>query len=284
MRRAALVGANHNAARRGTCHPSRQSPMPPVTAWSRRARRFPRSSGRRIARGVFITQEGNIRWEYYAADDMPPRLRLAIQKFEAVAFVVARTFPENRHTDARRQLANCLRAALEAPSEANPVDAFRPVEDSLSAQYAGKAALRYAAGSALSALVLSAIASLVYRFGFAEGSVVAIGAMTGVFGALASVLLRVKNVGGTTAAPLWAWTVEGLARTLLGALFGGVIVVLIKANIVIGIAALNPYALYTMSLVGGFSERLCPPFSPASRNNSLTRLARRLPHRGRRGS
>ncbi|PYS29310.1 MAG: hypothetical protein DMF75_17500 [Acidobacteria bacterium] len=214
--------------------------------------------GQTNSSGVYITEEGQIRWEYYANNRVvPDLLRPAIKKYEDIAQIARRTFRQGRRQDARRELANALRAALETPTGTDPLDALEDVKANFNGQYASKAATRYVCGSLVSALVLFGLSYLARSFGSEESKLVATGAIAGVAGSLISVLLRIRSIEAS-ASPLWYWSIEGSLRTLLGSLFGGFTVILIKANIILGLASQNSFASFTISIVAGFSERLVP--------------------------
>jgi hypothetical protein len=227
--------------------------------------------GQTDSSGVYITVEGHIKWEYYANRIVPDRLKLAIRKFEGLTLIVRRTYRQGNRDNARRELANALRAALETPESDDPLEAFAEVESSLCGQYARKAATWHVAGAVISTLGLAGIGYLVYCFCQDEATLVAQGAIAGAVGALISVLLRIKSLE-ISVSQLWYWGIEGFMRTFFGAICGGFVVVLIKANIFMGLAGQNVYACYTISIVAGFSERLVPNILASIEKSQLTHV------------
>ncbi len=221
--------------------------------------------GQSNSSGVYITEDGHIRWEYYADERVPDRLQTAIRKFESLALAARRSFPTGKREDVRRELACALRSALEMPEGVDPLKAFEDFEAGLNSQYTTKAATQYAAGCASSALILWTMGIFVYQFTPVEGKAVVVGAIAGTAGALVSVLLKIKTLKPGVS-PLWFWCVEGFLRTLLGLFSGALLVILAKANIVVGFAAQNAHELIILSVAAGFSERLVP--------NILTKIER----------
>lgn len=86
----------------------------------------------------------------------------------------------------------------------------------------------------------------------------AFGCMAGGFGALLSVLHRLRTLEFSEFAPLSYTLLEGGVRTALGTSFGFLFVIINQADLVLSSLKGNAYAVVAFAVVAGFNERFMP--------------------------
>lgn len=120
---------------------------------------------------------------------------------------------------------------------------------------------RYTIYSLLSALVILTILLRVYLYVESMDNLVIeliVGCAGGVIGALISAMQRGQSLSHERFVPIFYMVFQGFFRILLGVIFGFLVVVGIKANLVLGIVGDDMYSLVILSVAAGFSERLIP--------------------------
>jgi len=110
-------------------------------------------------------------------------------------------------------------------------------------------------------LILSVLL-LFFYYNFVGSSTVlneiSLGAMGGVIGALVSILQRNRELKPEPFSSVSLLAFQGITRSLLGVIFGSLIVIAAKANIALGLASNSHYAIFIIAFVSGINERFVP--------------------------
>lgn len=205
--------------------------------------------------GVFITENKQIRWEWYSDDPIPVQ---AVATFERLALTVANTLKEGRRDNYRVDIATSLRAALCADSEDAQKHAFDQVRSRIIGLREKMCKVRFMV-SGISVLVLELLI-LAFLTSFSDNALMPFlnCALWGTIGAAMSGITKVKNLTVEFDAPIWFSTIEGVIRVIFGAMCGVAAYLLVKSNLAFGTFAENMYAVYLIALASGFVERLVP--------------------------
>jgi hypothetical protein len=196
--------------------------------------------------GVFITTENKLTYELYV-DNLPAHIQSSIAKTGALWYALRTSVPDKKSEYYRLQLAHAFSTALNLPEGADPLPAFSEVEKVILDVGKTFAAFRYLLGSIIAGVVLIIFALIIRRLITSNVDLIAYGAIGGTVGAMLSVLLRVRDLSVTKITQLGLAPIEGGSRTLLGFLFGIVLIITI-----------NSYACVLMAIIAGFSERFAP--------------------------
>jgi len=158
------------------------------------------------------------------------------------------------------QIANALFSGLHADTDAAVDDAFKVVEESVHYNAKANQAFRYLLGAVLALAIAGLMGGgLVYLVGLtAQTRPILLAALAGGVGAVVSVLQRISSLEISPFAPLWYARLQGMARVVLGVLFGVFFALANKANLVLGTFAENLYALAVFGALSGISERFVP--------------------------
>lgn len=90
----------------------------------------------------------------------------------------------------------------------------------------------------------------------------------GSVGTIFSLLQRNQNINICLFSPKRVIFLESFVRSISGFIGGLIIYIIIKSNLVLGLIQGNEYAMYTLSLISGFSERFIPEiFSKIQESN-----------------
>jgi len=211
--------------------------------------------------GVFLVAGDHIRWEFYAAHLVPPAASRARAKYEALWYELSRSTGKKLRRPLILQIANALFGGLHADSAGEVDEVFKIVEDTVHYNAKAHQAFRYLMG-AVSALGLFGVIEAVFAYAFwddvASTRSIVLAAVAGGIGAVLSVLQRLSSLDISPYAPLWYAFLQGMARVVLGVLFGVFFALANKANLVLGTFADNLSAVTVFGALSGISERFVP--------------------------
>jgi hypothetical protein len=208
--------------------------------------------------GVFLTEEGFARWEWYEGEKVPTDLKTWIGKFGNLAYYLRASVPKKRRRNPAMQLATALYSALHSENPEERAAVFAPVEQEIAAASRVSSSFRYICGSIATAIVSALIMWIVTLWTPAENHFLCFGAIAGGFGASISVLIRAHTLSLERTAPLWGAALQGATRTVLGVAFGVVMVVAIKCELVLAFFKESLYGMFVSGIMAGFSERAVP--------------------------
>ena len=138
-------------------------------------------------------------------------------------------------------------------------DAFKVVEESVHYNNAkANEAFRYLLGAVLALAIAGLIeGGLVYLVGLtAQTRPILLAALAGGVGAVVSVLQRISSLEISPFAPLWYACLQGMARVVLGVLFGAFFALANKANLALGTFAENLYLRHMFLQSGPYVDRV----------------------------
>lgn len=109
--------------------------------------------------------------------------------------------------------------------------------------------------------IYSVISFLIYKGTELHTSIygnICLCSIAGVVGAVVSILQRNQSIDVEPFASKWFLSFQGITRIILGMLFGGTVLIAAKANIALGLASNNIYAIVLLAFVAGLNERFVP--------------------------
>lgn len=87
---------------------------------------------------------------------------------------------------------------------------------------------------------------------------IALGSFAGVVGALVSILQRSNSLKPEPFSSVGLFAFEGVTRSILGVIFGALVVIATKANIALGLAGDSTFAIFILAFMAGINERFVP--------------------------
>jgi uncharacterized protein YegP (UPF0339 family) len=209
---------------------------------------------------VFTTTDNQLRWRYKANDGVVPfRLLSAVSEFDSIMTTIAVSVPKAYRKETYHHLGKALFAAFHTPEGTRPGSEFRKVRLFVRKKAKERARLSYVLASLAAATVLALVVVPIYFLTPASNlTLVMLGGCFGSVGATISVLQRNPLLELDPWMSTRYYVLQGVARIVLGFIFGGILVIASKANFVLGVIRHNPYPLLILCIVAGFSERLIP--------------------------
>jgi len=208
--------------------------------------------------GVYITNDGSVAWEWFIAGPLPAHLQPAMVRFRALWNAVRENIPAGQRPHALRALANALYISLH--SDDDPLTPFAAVEQQVRGFAEANIAQRYLRGAIWGTATMAAAGAILAGLLAPSWSLVGWGAVLGTLSSLASVILRLSSglSPAFAATQVTSAALYGGSRSFLGALFGALAVVAVKADILLSIVAGNAAATLFVAAAAGFSERFIP--------------------------
>lgn len=209
--------------------------------------------------GVFFINGGGIRYEFNADECL--HFDRAITKLETLRYTVETSIAPKHRYELQRHIANSCFLALHCAEVECVERCFRDVEERVYHRAKASQSLHYLAGS-LGFPAILAVGALGVLAGTSEFSALSEPILMGVFygamGASISVLQRLTKLEIHPMDPLRYATVQGIARTGLGSLFGLLFVLAYKAGLVLPTFEQNLDVIGVFSALAGLSERFIP--------------------------
>jgi hypothetical protein len=205
---------------------------------------------------VYVTDQNEVGWCY---DQMPDRLRPAVQEFQSLVGLARACLTQKLRVSASDLLAVALYGALLCPEGDDPKSHFAKVRAFIRRRSVERARLHYVMYSLVLALAIGALALVVFRkSALGESAVIALGVSGGVTGAAVSIIQRGWKLQVDPFDSVWRVAAQGFVRVCLGGMFGSILVVLSLADLAFGSFANNHWAMFGLSTAAGLSERLVP--------------------------
>lgn len=206
--------------------------------------------------GVYVVNGNRIRWEWYESAILPSELHRANSRLEDIFFRIGATIPESKRAALISQAAGALFSALNA-NDGTLDPHFRAISAQLAFSSNANQSFRYLTGAALG-LGIVALAAMALSSWTTVPTPILIGIAAGAFGALLSVLQRIRDLGLSRYAHLWYSFFQGLARSLLGVFFGLFFVFANQGEIILSAYKSNYWAMAAFAALAGVSERFIP--------------------------
>ena len=208
---------------------------------------------------VFLTERHGLRWEL--DDDLiPNHFSRCILRFDDLQSMILGSVPRKKIRDGlKNSLGRALFAAVSSSDGDAAMKAFDAAEQRIESEIDTHARVYYVFSAVLASIVILAGFLIALGFGWFDSfRSYLLGALGGSLGATVSVLLRGSEIEIPRYSTPREHVFQGLSRVFLGFLSGGAIVILIKAELILGIARNNAPSICAFGLVAGFSERYLP--------------------------
>jgi uncharacterized protein YegP (UPF0339 family) len=209
---------------------------------------------------VFTTKGKQLRWRYKLNGGVVPyRLLSAVSEFDSIMPSIAVSVPKAYRKETYSHLGKALFAAFHTPEGTKPGGEFRKVRLFVRKKANERVRFAYLLASIGSAMVLALIVVAIYLLLPSPSiALVAFGGSFGTVGAIISVLQRSPSLELDPWMSTRYHALQGIARIVLGFIFGSIFVLASKANFVLGAIREDPSALLIMCIVAGLSERFIP--------------------------
>ena len=207
---------------------------------------------------VYEDENGHIQW--HTSKNELSAVELEVNRhFDRLHAAIKTCLAAPNRKPMTELLAQAFYMALSQAELSSAVKHFDEVEKAIKA--AGEARLRlfYVVSSTVATLILTAIlGGAMILVGYPQATDVLIGACAASLGAWVSVLQRTSSLKMVQFDAPHYIAIQGVSRTLIGAIFGAVFVVATKAGLFLTVAADNVWATITFAFIAGISERFVP--------------------------
>ena len=210
---------------------------------------------------VFTTSDQQLRWSYRDANgndaDVPVEYSPAVAKFNFLMETIRAIVPKKHKRPCYILLGKALFSAFSVSSD-KAMDCLVDVE-----KYVHQLTLSHARAiyvvwcMGLTALVSICMTALLHGTSV-KHELYFYGALFGLIGACISVTPRARSLDVDWTLDRWALLLQATVRVTLGLLFGAVFVLACRADFLFGAFKMNHVAVFLLSLVAGFSERMIP--------------------------
>ena len=208
--------------------------------------------------GVFLVKAGRLRWEYYAASVPPPVVMYARNRFESLYFLVLNSITSKQRDTLKHELAGALFAGLHCAERGDVDVCFVNIGEHILFKARANQATRYLLGASAATVIVALLCGVSLLMASDGHDPFALGCMAGGFGAVLSVLHRLRSLEFSKFAPLSYALLEGGVRATLGVSFGLLFVIINQADLVLSTLKGNVYAVVTFAVIAGFNERFMP--------------------------
>jgi hypothetical protein len=211
---------------------------------------------------VFTTTGNELRWTYHGNQGQLPSPHLKIiSRFDTLMAEVSAGVPKKFREKAFVQLGKALFSAIDSGDVDGMETHFAPVSNFIRSKAVPPARLQYILGSTGAGVVLSSafiVGAQFFQFADTPASFIIVGGLGGSIGGVISVLQRSNSIDVDYNWDTQYIVMQGVARIVLGALFGMFAVFACAADFIAGFAKGDVTSLMVLSVVGGLSERFVP--------------------------
>ncbi len=186
-----------------------------------------------------------------------PRQCSIIREYERIHSLIKRSFKPKDAFQAKRDLAAALFNAFSETDETTAIsEYFEEVEKETMSLTSDRARFTYLFSGLISAIIILTVTYIIYLKGipFPTWPKLITGTTAGIIGASISLCVTAHNWNPNPDRHIIFIGLEGISRTILGGLFGFVLVCCVRAQILLGILSENPYGLVAFAMLAGFSE------------------------------
>lgn len=208
---------------------------------------------------VYTTDNNHLRWIYYDNSGVVPvELSASIAKFETLMLDIKNIVPKARKEDCYLRLGKSLYSALNGGIGEAAIESFRDIEHYIHSAAQKNVRVNYVWQCILIASIYSSLILLVLHNYDIRHKVFFYGSIFGVVGACISVLQRIANMDIDWYMSGIPSFLQALSRVSLAALFGMILVLAVKSDLMLGAFKGDHISLMIFALVAGFSERMIP--------------------------
>jgi hypothetical protein len=206
--------------------------------------------------GVFLTKKNGIHWEYNPAAcvDATDSIGVAVELMTEAKSSFYRGGVKRR---ALALVAIGLAKALQERREGDGRDFFAGARQFIVARHRELLHLSYVVWAAVMTSVIAAV-GVVLALRLPATRDFAVAAVIGAIGALVSVMQRFRSIHIDRYSSSAYAAIAGMSRAVLGAIFGGLLILLNRADLVLNVASNRPFLLPAAAFIAGLTERLIP--------------------------
>jgi hypothetical protein len=207
---------------------------------------------------VYITDNDRAGWRYH---ELPEWLRPAVAEFQRLTGLARSSLGKKNAKRAALLLAQSLYAAFLSTQGSNLQSHFLESSTFIREKATQATRLLYTFLTVVCGIIAVSLAFTVYEYWPNHEDLrraLAVAVAGGVIGALVSVMQRLRDLDIDPLDSRLVLVLNGVIRLGLGACFGFLFVVAVKANIVLGHFAHEPWALLGLAAGAGFTERWVP--------------------------
>lgn len=208
---------------------------------------------------VYTTEDNQLRWNYAENDGVVPgELSSAVSRFDALMSEIKVFAPEKHKTECFTLLGKALFSSLNGDPSPAAVKNFDQVEAYLHRLAQQTTRTNFVLQCMVATLAYSTVVLAILHLGYFPHEVYAYCSVFGAIGACVSVMQRAKDIDIDWTLNGKSLFVQSSVRVSLGLLFGAIFALACKANFLFGAFNEVNEALYLLSIVAGFSERMIP--------------------------
>ncbi len=206
---------------------------------------------------VFQVEDNGIRWEVDDAKT-PPHMGTCLELYDKVESLI--NFYCAGVNRVKYTVSNG-RALFVSVTNQNPVNlsAFTLIHDRIVSELQTFGRFQYVGASTIITVLACLVTSFIHEYELAEKLFpFYLGGSMGAIGALLSIYQRCNAIDIASHTSPSQHSFLGTSRIILGILCGGLLVLVVQANLFMGIASQSLAALSVFCAVAGFSERYFP--------------------------
>lgn len=183
---------------------------------------------------------------------------------EAAKIQASHLYIQAKHSLNNKQLQhaeNLIASDIAEHKENIPSTAFKKSKEFIDNTSKQNIKITYLELSLAFGFVYSIISFLIYKLTDLHVNIygkICLCTIAGVIGTIVSILQRNQSIEVEPFTSKWLLSFQGITRIILGMLFGGTVLIAAKANIALGLANNNTYAIVLLAFVAGLNERFVP--------------------------
>ncbi|WP_044302422.1 hypothetical protein [Rhodopirellula sallentina] len=220
---------------------------------------------------VYFCDHDALRWQ--AKDGFAHEgFRELLQEFDRLNSILNASVHRRKHPLLKRALGKAFYNATVCCGKRVDSTKLSDVTERITYEAEFRCRFWYIVGAMMTCPVLASFSYLTYRNRPdtlpEELGTLSVGLACGAIGSLLSVLFRLDRLPVQPYSYPSRQILLGVCRTTLGSFFGAVFVVLVKAELLLGVVRDKPYAIAVFSFLSGFSERYVPSILDAIERGS----------------
>lgn len=203
---------------------------------------------------VCINEKGLIDIKYRESKQVLDRAKIEALRYSSSA---KHSLNKKQREKANRLIANDIPKYIKEPVE----NSFASSKAYIDQTIIDNAKINYIQMSLLCSMAFSIGLLLFYCFYTGQNENlkdISLGSLAGVLGALVSILQRNDELKPEPFSSVGLFAFQGVTRSLLGVIFGALVVIATKANIALGLASDSVFAIFILAFMAGINERFVP--------------------------
>lgn len=211
---------------------------------------------------VYTTDDDHLRWEYFANDEIVPNWLLpSLTTFDSLMGKIKQVLPKQYKKDAFSELGKDLFAALNIIDEKDFYDTFKSLKHDILLKAIEPLRIRYIMSAVITTIVIIGILiplAFIFKDYHQDAFICCTIPVFGSLGAVLSIMQRSTTLELDPLSSKKYVSLQGAIRAILGLLCGIFLLIVIKANLLLGTFASNNYVIAVFATIAGFSERFVP--------------------------